>query len=484
MPDSRPYNNPGLIATAQSELKADIVWRSTDQGVLYSPYGAALHCITSPVHNLAKSIRQAMHGTIHTSVLLAVLVTAISTVAQELPVAKPEEVGLSSERLERIATVVQRDIDEQRIAGAVTMVIRHGRVAWFKAQGMMDKEENKPMHPDTMFRICSMTKPVTSVAVMMLYEEGYFLLDDPISKYLPEFKNPKVLVKPASGEPYVIPSTREITIRDLLRHTSGLTYNWDPTLGPMYKDANVAHGLLQYDGTLEESVKHLASLPLLFNPGERWEYSLGVDVLGRLVEVISHQTLDEFFRTRIFQPLGMKDSYFYLPNNKLDRLATVYTYDSEKGLNRFPKTPIAEGSFTYSADYPYRGPQKLFSGGAGLTSTATDYALFCQMLLNGGKAGNVRLLSRKSIELMTSDQLGKISSDKSFGLGFDVNGLKAPLSELGSVGEYNWAGFFDTKFTIDPKEQMIVIFMAQLHPFGGLKLDQQVPVLAYQAIID
>ena len=174
-----------------------------------------------------------------------------AAMAQEVPVVKPETVGLSSERLERIASTVQRSIDDKRIAGAVTLVARRGHVAWFKAQGMADREASKPMRLDTMFRICSMTKPITSLAVMMLYEEGRFLLDDPVSKYLPEFKNPKVLVKPASGAPYTIPATREITIRDLLRHTSGITYQWNEDLGPMYKDAKVASGLLPYDGTIE-----------------------------------------------------------------------------------------------------------------------------------------------------------------------------------------------------------------------------------------
>jgi CubicO group peptidase (beta-lactamase class C family) len=329
-----------------------------------------------------------------------------------------------------------------------------------------------------------MSKPITSVAVMMLYEEGKFLLDDPVSKYLPEFKNPKVLVKPATGEPYTIPATKEITIRDLLRHTSGLTYNWNNDLGAMYEKANVASGLLQYDGTIGDSVKQLAPLPLLFNPGDRWEYSLGVDVLGRFVEVVSGKPLDEFFRTRIFEPLGMKDSYFFVPDNKVARLANAYTYYDDKGLQRFPDTPIREGTFVYSADYPYRGPKKLFSGGAGLVSTAMDYARFCQMMLDEGKVGNTRLLSRKSVELMTHDQLGKIAPDQGFGLGFGVEGIKEPLSELGSPGAYSWGGFFYTAFSIDPKEQMIVVFMAQLHPTGGLTLDRQVHELAYQAIND
>jgi CubicO group peptidase (beta-lactamase class C family) len=417
-------------------------------------------------------------------VLLGFLVLNLIVLAQDIPAAKPETVGLSSDRLERIATAVQHNIDDKRIAGAVTLVIRHGKVAWFKAQGMADREASKSMPADAMFRICSMTKPITSVAVMMLYEEGKFLLDDPVSKYLPEFKSSKVLVKPASGATYTIPATKEITIRDLLRHTSGITYQWNDDLGAIYEKADVASGLLQYDGTIGDSVKHLAALPLLFNPGDRFEYSLGVDVLGRLVEVVSGKPLDEFFRTRIFEPLGMKDSYFFPPDNKLNRLATAYTYYPDKGLNRFPDIPIREGSFVYSADYPSSGPKRLFSGGAGLVSTAMDYARFCQMMLDDGKGGSTRLLSRKSVELMTHDQLGKISADMGFGLGFGVDGVKAPLSELGSMGSYDWGGFFYTAFSIDPKEQMIVIFMAQLHPTGDLTLDRQVHELAYQAIND
>ncbi len=413
-----------------------------------------------------------------------VLSATLTVAAQDLPVTKPESVGLSSERLERIAGAVQRSIDDKRIAGAVTLVARHGRVAWVKAQGMMDREAGKPMQTDSMFRICSMTKAITSLAVMMLYEEGHFLLDDPVSKYIPEFKNPKVLVKPASGKPYTIPARNEITIRNLLTHTSGLTYHWNPDLGQMYTDANVAHGLLPYDGTIGDSVRHLAGLPLLFNPGERWEYSLGVDVLGYLAEVVSGKKLDEFLRTRIFEPLGMNDTYFFPPENKLNRLAAAYAWYPEKGLSRFPDTPITEGAFSYSADYPSRGPKKLFSGGGGLCSTAMDYARFCQMMLDGGRAGSTRLVSRKTTELMTHDQIGKVGPDQGFGLGFGIDGVKSPLAELGSPGEYNWGGFFYTAFVIDPKEQMITVFMAQLHPAGDLTLDRAFHVLASQAIID
>ncbi len=417
--------------------------------------------------------------------LACVVFFAAHVTAQELPDAKPESVGLSSDRLERISKAVQKNIDDKRIAGTVTLVIRHGQVAYFRAQGMQDREASKPMPKDAIFRICSMSKPITTAAVMILYEEGHFLLDDPVSQYLPEFKNPKVLVKPANGgEPYTIPATHEITIRDLLRHTSGLTYQWNPDLGPYYEKANVASGLLPYDGAIGDSVERLAKQPLLFNPGERWEYSLSVDVLGRLVEVVSGMPFDEFLRVRLFEPLGMKDTYFFVPDDKVARLATAYTYYPDKGLQRFPDKPIVEGTFSYSADYPYHAPKKLFSGGGGLNSTAADYARFCQMMLEGGKLGKVRVLSRKSVELMTHDQLGRIAPDQAFGLGFGIEGVKTPLTELGTPGSYSWGGFFYTAFSIDPKEDMIVVFMGQLHPSGDLQLDRQVHELAYQAIND
>jgi CubicO group peptidase (beta-lactamase class C family) len=319
---------------------------------------------------------------------------------------------------------------------------------------------------------------------MMLYEEGRFLLNDPVSKFLPEFKAPKVLVKPASGQPYTVPAAREITIKHLLTHTAGLAYNWHPDLGAPYRDAGVAHGILQYDGTIGDSVKALAGQPLLFHPGEKFEYSLSVDVLGRLVEVVSGQTLDEFFRARIFGPLAMKDTHFFLPQDKQPRLAAAYTWNDSKGLARFPDQPIVEGTFSYSADYPYRGPKKLYAGGAGLSSTAADYTRFCQMILDSGRLDGTRLLSRKSVELMSGDQLGKVSEDQGFGLGFGVWGVKTPLQELGSPGKFGWAGFFYTHFFIDPKEQMVGVFMAQLHPAGGLNLQRVFEALAYQAIAD
>jgi len=428
----------------------------------------------------ARNLHQARRAVL----TLLILLLYLPAFSQQLPTASPESVGLSPERLDRISLAIQRSIGETRLAGAVTLVVRKGRVAWLKAQGMSDKESPKPMQTDAIFRICSMTKPITSAAVMMLYEEGRFQLSDPVSKYIPEFKNSKVLAKTSSGQAYNIPANGEITIRQLLTHTAGLTYHWNADLGPLYRDAGVAHGLLQYDGRIGDSVRKLAGLPLLFNPGEKYEYSLSVDVLGYLVEVLSGMTLDQFLRARIFEPLGMGDTYFFLPQDKVSRLATAYTWYDGKGLARFPDQPITEGAFTYSADYPYRGPKALYAGGAGLCSTVSDYARFCQMMLNGGQYNGKRLLSRKAVELMSNDQLGRIQADLGFGLGFGVSGVKAPLEELGSQGQYGWGGFFYTTFFIDPKEQMIGIFMAQLHPTGELNLDRTFVTLAYQAIND
>jgi CubicO group peptidase (beta-lactamase class C family) len=395
--------------------------------------------------------------------------------------ALPQLVGLSPERLKGISHIVQGSVERGEIAGAVTLVARHGQVVWLNAAGDQDRENHKPMRTDSIFRICSMTKPIVSLAVMMLYEQGRFQLDDPISKFIPEFKDEKVLVTPKDGKPYTIPASNPITIRNLLTHTSGLTYNWDPVLGSYYKDANIAHGLMRYDGTIADNVKKLARLPLLFNPGERWNYGLNIDVLGYLVEIVSGQPLDQFLKERIFEPLGMHDTFFYVPENKQDRLATVYTWYEGKGLGRFPDTPITEGTFSYAADYPIHGPKKLFAGGAGLCSTAADYARFCQLMLNRGEWGGKQLISRKSVELMTHDQLGPKFPEQSFGLGFGIDGVKTPLHGLGSRGQYQWGGFYYTEFTIDPVEDMITVFMAQLHP-GNPDTAGNFHTLAYAAL--
>jgi CubicO group peptidase (beta-lactamase class C family) len=402
----------------------------------------------------------------------------------------PETVGLSSERLSRIGSAIQKSIDDSRIAGAVALVARHGRLAYFQAFGMADREAKRPMQTDNIFRICSMTKPITSVAVMILYEEGRFLLNEPVSNFIPEFKEMKVLDPPypqdrTSPPGAQVDAKRPITIRHLLTHTSGLTYHWNSRLGKQYYDARFGHGVLQQEGTIADAVKRLASLPLLFQPGDAWEYSVADDVLGYLVEVVSGMPLDKFLQERIFKPLGMKDTGFFLPSEKVSRLATAYTYYPEKGLQPFrEKQVIEEGTMAYSADYPSRGPKTYFSGGGGLCSTPEDYYRFCQMMLNGGTLNGIRLLSRKAVELISQNHIQGKSDESGFGLGFGVIADARHLRELGSIGSYYWGGFFYTSFVIDPKEDLVAIFMGQLHPTGGLNLDSKSIRLAYQAIND
>jgi CubicO group peptidase (beta-lactamase class C family) len=406
------------------------------------------------------------------------------------PVVTPEEVGLSSERLERIASTIQRSIDDGRISGGISLVARHGKIVYLQAVGMADRNAGKPMRTDTIFRICSMSKPITAVAVMILYEEGRFELSDPVSDYLPEFKHMKVLDPPSpqdktSPPGALVDAKRPITIFNLLTHTSGLTYQWNRRLGKTYLDAKVGSGLVQQQGTIGESVKRLATLPLMFQPGDSWEYSLGLDVAGRLVEVVSGMPFDKFLEERIFKPLGMKDTCFFLPPEKVARIAALYSYDDQKGLRQIldHEVPVLNGS-PYSADYPYNGPRTFFSGGAGLCSTAEDYYRFCQMMLNNGELNGVRIISRKSVELMSQNHVQGKTDGIGYGLGFGTKNDPQQLTELGSLGSYNWGGAFYTSFVIDPKEDLIAIFMGQLNPNGKLNLNSKVLTLAYQAIKD
>ena len=396
----------------------------------------------------------------------------------------PETVGLSTERLARIDKVMEKHISEQKIAGGVILLARHGKTAHLGAYGMMDVEAGKPMKPDTIFRIASMTKQITSVAVMMLYEEGHFRLREPVSNFIPAFKAMNVLPPESDDESAApVPATRQITIWNLLTHTSGLTYHWNEQLGPQYNDAGITHGLLQDESTLAEKMKVLATIPLLHQPGEKVEYGLSIDILGYLVEVVSGMPLDQFFAERIFKPLGMTDTHFFISEAKRERLATVYERTGDGPIRRKSKEPTVNGSLIYSTDYPYNGPRTYFSGGAGLVSTAPDYARFAQMMLNGGELDGVRLLSRKTVELMTTPQLGDMGVNYGFGLGFGIVQDESDLREIGSVGAYNGGGFFFTSFFIDPQEQVLGIFMCQLHP-GGSDLAERVRILSYQAIID
>ena len=408
--------------------------------------------------------------------------------SQGLPAAAPKAVGLSQERLDRVTALMKEQVDDQRVAGAVALVARRGKVAYLHTEGRQDVAAGSPMKVDTVFRIASMSKPITSVAVLILYEEGRFQLTDPVSLYIPEFKEPKVLAPgprqdrdPNGG---VTRAKREITIKDLLTHTSGLAYHWDNRIATIYRDAGIPHGLLPEPNDLSVDIKKLARLPLVHNPGEAWTYGLSTDTLGYLVEVVSGMPLDAFLQQRIFRPLGMKDTCFFLPQEKVARLATAYAPQPGGGLKPLYDERVAEGGFAYCADYPVKGPRRYFSGGGGLCSTISDYARFAQMLLNKGQLDGMRILSRKTVELMTTDQVGPLSPQCGFGLGVSVARTLAESGELGSVGTYGWGGFWYTTFFVDPTEQMIGICMAQLHPDGEATLNKRFKTLAYQAIVD
>jgi CubicO group peptidase (beta-lactamase class C family) len=414
---------------------------------------------------------------------------------RSLPIAHPKEAGFSGERLNRINQFVQSYVDEKKIAGAVTLISRKGKIAYFQTFGMADLESQKPMQPDTIFRIASMTKPITTVALMMLWEEGRFLLTDSVAKYLPEFQNPQVLLfnkdKDGNSSYKLVPANKPITIHQLLTHTSGITYTFQgtPYISDMYKRAGICDGLSQTQDTLAENVAKLAKMPLHFQPGEGFDYGLGIDVAGRLVEVLSGMSLDEFFRERIFKPLGMKDTHFFLPEEKLFRLASLYQ-PTKDGLEKYSDEVVEQGLLKYSASYHYKGDKKLYSGGAGLVSTAEDYWRFLQMLLNGGQFETVRLLGRKTVEYMVTNHIGDTVMWNSpfdgyrFGLGFAVRTDLGASAKAGSVGEYTWGGFFSTTFWVDPKEQMIGIMLLQLRPNDKLDAHDKFKVLAYQAIND
>lgn len=409
---------------------------------------------------------------------------AISASAQRLATDKPESVGMSSERLQRINQLIERKIKEEKIVGALTLVARRGKLVHLATAGYADIEANKPLKSDAIFRIYSMTKPITTVAAMMLYEEGRFQLDDPVAMYLPEFKEVMVY---GEGGALVKPKT-PMTVRHLMAHTSGLTYGFfgNTPVDQQYRAAN----LLGSESTLAEFTQKLAKLPLLFHPGEQWNYGVNTDVLGRLVEVWSGLTLDEFFRQRIFKPLGMNDTGFDVPAAKLERFTTNYQW----GAN-----PLAVGEATGKravGDHPsksrYARPAKFFSGGGGLVSTAQDYLRFCQMLLNGGALDGVRLLSPKTVQLMTSShtqharlpQSGvTLGRGAAFGLGFQVITDTAENQRIGSVGAFDWSGAASTSFFIDPQEQLIGIVMTQKMPFDT-RLITEFRTAVYQAIVE
>ncbi|MDR3530350.1 MAG: serine hydrolase [Rhodopila sp.] len=368
-----------------------------------------------------------------------------------LPTARPEEVGLNQAALDRLAGALQERIANGHIPGAVALIARHGKIAFHESFGRLDPASSEPMRTDAIFRIYSMTKAIVSTAVMMLWEEGRLLLGDPIGKYLPALANPKVAV--VSGDGYTLTDPASpITVQDLLRHTSGLTYEFRGT-GPIHK-AYAQAGIARLKQTNADQVETLGKLPLLHQPGTAWEYSRSTDVLGRLVEVVSGQSLGTFLNERILTPLGMADTGFSVPEADQNRIAEPFPKDPESG--------------TDIALLDVRRPALFESGGGGLVATAMDYARFLAMLMGNGRLGETRLLGRKTVELMTSDHLGTITGaadllppGHGFGLGFAVRTQPGLAPFPGSVGNYYWGGVAGTTFWVDPTERLFAVLMIQ-----------------------
>lgn len=369
--------------------------------------------------------------------------------------------GLSPERINRIDTMLKEAIKANKIPGAVALIARNGKIIFHNSYGMSNNTTGTKMQKDAIFRIASQTKAITSTAVMMLWEEGRFRLDDPISKYIPEFKEAQILAtfNDADSTFTAKQTEKQITIRHLITHTSGLGYgviDRDERFKKMYAKAGITDLFTTDNISISESVKKLTKLPLHHTPGEKFTYSEGLDVLGYFVEVISGMPFDKFLRTRIFDPLKMNDTWFYLPKEKHKRLVTV----QEKKVDKWLQYPVT----FYDTDYPIKGAKRFFSGGAGLSSTAKDYATFLQMYLNMGELNGVRLLSRTTVQSIMGNQIGDIWADgpKYYGLAFSVlNSHGQDLGGEGSEGTFDWGGYFNTQYFADPKEQIIGILMKQ-----------------------
>jgi len=395
-----------------------------------------------------------------------------------LPIGRPEDVGMSSARLTRLTTAMQGYINRKEVAGVVTLIARQGRVVHFESLGHRSVEDAGAMGIDTMFRLASMTKPIVAVAAMMLYEEGAFQLSDPVSKWLPEFRSMQVIEPQATAGTYTLrPARAAITVRHVLTQTSALQ-NGDGVMQAAY--SKIAPRSVPND-TLGAFVSRLATLPLNFEPGTRWHYGptgTSMNVVARLVEVISHQSIDQFLSDRIFKPLQMRDTHYYVPETKLSRFAAVYKpgADQRIEIDEAPTTAsvnVREGTY--------------FGGSGGLVSTAADYFRFQQMMLNGGELDGVRLLGRKTVELMTANHTGDLYTSQAPGLGF---GLSVSVvtdvgasAQHGSLGTYGWGGAAGTIYFVDPVEQLIGIFMMQLRPYAHLNIRRDFRTLAYQSLV-
>ena len=403
----------------------------------------------------------------------------------DLTIVNPESVGVSTDLLKRIDVHLKDHLDKKWIPGAVAMVARKGKIVYSTNMGTsgINKQD---MKVDDIFRLASMTKPIVTTAVMMLVEDGKCLLEDPISKYIPEFKSPVVLKEVnAKDSTYTAePSPSEITIRQLLSHTSGIGYGFTNTKvsGIIYGKAKIPDGANIESSTIGEKMKILAKQPLLHAPGTKWTYGLGIDVAGYLVEILSGKTLSEFCEERILKPLDMKDTHFFRPESEENRVVSVYTELNGNLLNAMA-FPQAKNLY-----FPTRGAKSYFSGGSGMSGTAADYMKFMQMILNNGTLNGTRILGRKSIEAMSNNQIGDLSINANgtkFGLGFSVEVPQSSYRKLGSVGRLGWGGLYNTLFWIDPKEQVVAVLMTQIYPSTHQKeLYDKFENLVYQAIVD
>ena len=411
-----------------------------------------------------------------TLLLAAAFPTLLGAQAASRPSLRPDN-GVSGERLQRVDAYLQQQVDSSRIAGAVGLVLRDGRVIYERAVGWADKESGRRMTTDAMFRIASQTKALTSIAIMILFEEGKIALDDPVSRFIPAYARTTVMV---NGQQ--VSAKRRITIRDLLTHTAGISYGTDSALAPLYsaKGLGPAAGWGWYTADKDEPVcatmERLASLPFANQPGEAWVYGYNTDILGCVVEIASRVPLDEFIRTRITEPLGMKDTYFFVPATKRERLVAVYASSADNHVARAPDGAKGQGHYV-------DGPRRSFSGGAGIVSTARDYARLMQMMLNRGELDGVRILSPQTVALMTTNQTGTLfpSNGEGFGLGFSTIERLGADDTLFSVGAFGWGGAYGSQYRVDPEQGVVLVFMLNQLP-NRSDVAGKFPVLVYQAL--
>jgi CubicO group peptidase (beta-lactamase class C family) len=403
---------------------------------------------------------------------LAFVFLATVACGDELPRGDAKSHGFSPEKLERIPALLKEAVEKKQITGGVALVARRGKVIHLSTAGSQDIENKTPMTDGAIFRIASMSKPITSVAIMQLVEDGKLKLTDPLSKYVPEFKDMKVAVPSPDGKSFeTVKAEREITIHDLLTHTSGITYRImaKPHVGKLYEEAGVCDGLVESPVSLAENVRKIAKLPLVCQPGSAWEYGLSTDVLGHVVEVVSGQSLEVFMRERIFTPLKMNDTCFNLARDKHSRLVSLYTIQEGKSFRKVGSKAVSTGSFVYSGTVPTRADNQYFSGGAGLVSTAGDYFRFGQMMMNGGELDGARVLKAETVAAMTKNQIGKITimpdnSQMGYGFGVLSQEAKKAQNDPSGVGTFGWGGAYGTYFWVDPKNQVVGVVMAQVFP--------------------